>query len=723
MNSNPNANKLGGNILGRSNWLLNILLGLTAVLATYLVVTASLTETEQFIFGLFAFVSILVISKQSWGHARIVVMIVISILVTSRYMYWRITSTTDFVTPLDVFFGWGLVLAEIYTYFALLLGYLQTIMPLQRPSIPMSLDQKDWPIIDVMIPTYNESLSVVRTTILAAKAMDWPADKLRVHLLDDGRREEFRDYCNTVGVNYLTRDNNRHNKAGNLNAALKVTNGDYVLIFDCDHIPTRSYLQIAMGWFSKDPKLALVQSPHYLYSPDPFEKNLKIHNKVPNEGMLFYGLVQDGNDLWNASFFCGSCAILERKALMEVGGIAVETVTEDAHTALKLSRKGYNLAYLAIPQAAGLATESFSGHIIQRRRWARGMAQIFRIDNPLLGRGLSIFQRLCYTNAMLHFFYGLPRLVFLTAPLAYLIFGAEIFSASVFAVVIYAIPSIFIANITNSLIQGRFRHSFWNEVYETALSWYILFPVLLAMINPKFGAFNATAKGGTNKEDYVDWKSAIPIIILFLLNCTGIVAGVIRLTAGDVSDQIVATIGINLVWAVFNLIIISAAVNTALEARQVRKDTRLSRKLPATINLPDGKTIVCETVEFSQNGFELKISQPLDLPRDSKIMVSLFRGDKEVVLPCTVKRSGKAIGVLVDELTTEQQNGFVQTTFSRADNWINVWNVDSKDSLLRSFGEVMKYGILNLVPLFIHAFHDSLISMRQKNQRKPFKKS
>ena len=64
MNSNPNANMLGGNILGRSNWLLNILLGLTAVLATYLVVTASLTETEQFIFGLLAFVSILVISNQ-----------------------------------------------------------------------------------------------------------------------------------------------------------------------------------------------------------------------------------------------------------------------------------------------------------------------------------------------------------------------------------------------------------------------------------------------------------------------------------------------------------------------------------------------------------------------------------------------------------------------------------------------------------------------------------
>lgn len=94
------------------------------------------------------------------------------------------------------------------------------------------------------------------------------------------------------------------------------------------------------------------------------------------------------------------------------GGIAVETVTEDAHTALKMHRLGYSTAYLAVPQAAGFATESLGGHVGQRIRWARGMAQIFRVDNPLLGKGLRLPQRLCYVNAMLHFFYGLPRLIF-----------------------------------------------------------------------------------------------------------------------------------------------------------------------------------------------------------------------------------------------------------------------------------------------------------------------
>ncbi|MGS0755464.1 hypothetical protein ACVBEH_12705, partial [Roseateles sp. GG27B] len=156
---------------------------------------------------------------------------------------------------------------------------------------------------------------------------------------------------------------------------------------------------------------------------------------------------------------------------------------------------------------------SLSAHIGQRIRWARGMSQIFRIDNPLLGRGLQLGQRLCYVNAMLHFFYGLPRLVFMTAPLAYLLFGAQMFQAPGGMVLAYALPHILLSITANSRLQGRFRHSFWNEVYETVLAWYIAWPVLLALINPKLGSFNVTAKGGVIAKGYFDWRMAAPYVL------------------------------------------------------------------------------------------------------------------------------------------------------------------------------------------------------------------
>ncbi|MCS5947330.1 hypothetical protein LNP05_01165 [Klebsiella pneumoniae subsp. pneumoniae] len=61
------------------------------------------------------------------------------------------------------------------------------------------------------------------------------------------------------------------------------------------------------------------------------------------------------------------------------------------------------------------------------------------------------------------------------------------------------------ASLTNSKIQGKYRHSFWSEIYETVLAWYIAPPTFVALINPHKGKFNVTAKGGLVEEEYVDW--------------------------------------------------------------------------------------------------------------------------------------------------------------------------------------------------------------------------
>src|SRR5206468_3963165 len=210
-------------------------------------------------------------------------------------------------------------------------------------------------------------------------------------------------------------------------------------------------------WFLRDYRLGMVQTPHHFYSPDPFERNLSQFRSIPNEGELFHRLVQDGNDLWNASFFCGSCAVLRRKALNEIGGVAVETVTEDAHTALRMQRRGWGTAYINLPQAAGLATESLAAHIGQRIRWARGMAQILRIENPLFATGLTLSQRLCYFNAASHFLFAVPRLIFLTVPLFYLLFGVVNIYGYSLAVFAYALPHVALAHLTNARVQKRYR--------------------------------------------------------------------------------------------------------------------------------------------------------------------------------------------------------------------------------------------------------------------------
>lgn len=666
------------------------LAGLLGLFIFVLVFTIPLDFVGQVTFAVLAF-SIALLLRKVPGRLPTLTMIVFSVTASMRYLFWRITTTVDFMSTLDYVFGYGLLAAELYALAVLLLGYFQTAWPLERKPVPMPQDIAVWPSVDVLITTYNEPLDVVKQTVFAAMNMDWPADMMKIYVLDDGRRDEFRDFCAGIGVGYLTRDDNAHAKAGNINAALPRTTGEYLAIFDCDHVPTRSFLQISTGWFLRDEKLAMLQTPHFFFSPDPFEKNLDTFRAIPNEGELFYGVVQDGNDLWNATFFCGSCAMIRRTPLMEVGGIAVETVTEDAHTALKLNREGYNTAYLAFPQAAGLATESLSSHIGQRIRWARGMAQIFRVDNPLFGKGLQLGQRLCYANAMLHFFYGLPRLIFMTAPLAYLYFGAHVFQAGTAMIAAFALPHLMHASITNSRMQGRFRHSFWNEVYESVLAWYIFRPTLLAVINPKLGKFNVTSKGGVVDHAYFDWSIATPYILILVANLIGFIIGIGWLIVGRGAEN--STVVINMVWTAYNIIIGSASIAVASETRQVRRTPRVLASLPATITFSNGHTLVCRTEDFSQSGLGVLVPESLAVPLGEKIHLTISRDEEEASFPAEVVfRRGERLGVHFSSLTTLQQVKLSQMTFSRADLWAQNWGHGRRDTPMRAFGEVLRIG-------------------------------
>ena len=679
-----------------------VYLALAAVaVPVWLIITTPLSIGWQAMFGIGAWLVVSWLGRIE-GQLVSLMMMIMSMLASTRYLYWRVTETVAFGAAhrdaWDLFFACGLLAAEFYAYLVLFLGFFQVMWPLNRKPVPLPKDTSLWPKVDIFIPTYNEPMKVVRPTVLAALDLDWPEDKLRVYVLDDGRRDEFREFCEEVGVTHLTRPDSKHAKAGNINRALTKTDGDLVAIFDCDHIPTRSFLQVTVGWFLKDPKLSLIQTPHHFFSPDPFERNLGTFRKVPNEGELFYGLLQDGNDFWDATFFCGSCAIIRRDMMLEVGGIAVETVTEDAHTALKLHSKGYHSGYINIPQAAGLATESLSAHVGQRIRWARGMAQIFRVDNPLLKRGLTIGQRLCYANAMFHFFYGLPRLVFLTAPLSYLYFEAHIIEASALAIAAYALPHLVLANLTNSRLQGPYRHSFWAEVYESVLATYILGPTTLALINPKLGTFNVTAKGGMVEKEYFDRDIAAPYLVLLSLNLLGFGIGIMRLLFWNTHE--IDTVILNIVWTAYNLLIIGAALCVAWESRQIRTAIRVNTKVDAEVELADGRVIPGYTLDISEGGTAIRLARAVEGEVGDSVRCALAPEYRRVWIDCKVTRSaGDLMAMQFEEMSLDQERAMLYAIFGRADAWVN-WSEDRPiDKPGLAFREVLNFGVLGITRL------------------------
>ncbi len=665
-------------------------------------ISLHLSWQEQAILGGMTILVGLLANRLSTSRVITLALMLISMTATFRYGWWRVNLLIDFFSDesnkrvgLDAAFLLLLISAEIYTILIMLLGYLQTAWPLQRTPIALPTDDAEWPHVDLLIPTYNEPLSLVRYTALAALNIDYPPDKLHVYILDDGTRDDFSEFAAEAGVGYVTRAEHVHAKAGNINHALSMMDSPYVAIFDCDHVPTRSFLQMTLGWMLVDPILGMLQTPHHFYSPDPFERNLLQYKTIPNEAELFYGIVQDGNDFWNATFFCGSCALIRRSALDRVGGIATETVTEDAHTSLRMQRQGYNTAYINIPQAAGLATESLAAHVGQRIRWARGMIQILRTDNPLFGRGLKFSQRLCYFNAMIHFLYSVPRLVFLLAPLVYLLLGRTIIPGYWVAILAYAFPHLILASLTNSRIQGRHRHSFWNEIYESVLAPYILAPTLLALINPKLGKFNVTSKGNTLGQTQFDRKIATPTRWLLILNFCGLLAVPYRLFITDPEHP--GAVIMNMVWVIFNLVILGVAAAVALEQKQRRGSVRIEAELPVQVTMPGGRQIDTVTIDMSVGGASIKVPSDGHLAPDDVLKVAFpSNTGKEEIRAHVVGIVGETLRVAFQLNTIAEQEILTRALYSRADAWLESANVKEVDRPLISLGRVIvlsTYGI------------------------------
>ncbi|WP_293090643.1 UDP-forming cellulose synthase catalytic subunit [Moorena sp. SIOASIH] len=603
-------------------------------------------------------------------------LILLSAFTTLRYFYYRTRYTLNFEGWLNIVFCLLLYGAEFYAIATLFLAYFQTLKIKQRKAVNLeNKPQDEWFSVDIYIPTYNEDIEIVRKTTLAAVAIDYPADKKSVYVLDDGRkyperREKLRQMCEDLGSELLTRDNNDHAKAGNINTAFHNTKGDLVLILDCDHIPAKSLLKETVGFFF-NPKVSFVQTPHWFYNPDPFERNLLTEGRIPVGNELFYKVLQKGNDFWNAAFFCGSAAVIRKTHVMEIGGIATETVTEDCHTAFRLHSKGYESVYYDKIMVAGLAPEKFSAYIGQQVRWARGMAQILRLENPLFNRkvNLSLAQRLCYMSATSHFFFGFPRLMYAIAPTLFLLFGINSVKGLGFETLCYALPHVILSMQTNHIPYKHVRFSFWNEIFEFALSFQAGIVTILALINPKLGSFNVTDKGMNVTKRSFDFDSVKYLVLVAALAAAALFTVPLWLWLRPEDSQAVI---VNVFWSIFNLILLMAACLVAFEQPQLRRAHRMPRKLTAVIHTPH-QSWRGETVNISESGVQILLNKRPNIPDEIRVELEGDYGHKCLVRGRVMREvaMGEQVRLFVDfiNLTRTQQDDLVLVIYSDVNEW------------------------------------------------------
>lgn len=704
-----------------------VLFALTAWSATFI-----LSDDNQLLISAGVLAAVWLFSRPEKVAAEFnrVVVIVLGSYLSLRYWMFRTTATLAYTGLWDFVFLMLLYLAETYGIFTHLVGLFVNVAPIRRQSAPLPADRSLWPSVDVLIPTYNEPVEMVTLTLTACTQLAYAPGKLNVFVLDDGgttqkledadpakaaaarrRAAALKAAAASLGVHYLTRERNIHAKAGNINAALGATvatddhrrvaarhnpglgeprpAADLVLILDCDHVPTRDFLLHTAGFFLADEKLACVQTPHFFINPTPVEKNLGTAAISPGENEMFYGGIQLGLDFWNASFFCGSAALLRRRHLLEIGGLVEDTITEDAGTALRLHARGLNSVYLNKALVMGLSPESFDSFIIQRSRWAKGMLQILLLRNPLREKGLALPQRICYLNACLFWLFGFARLIFFLAPLMFLIFGLRIYNASLMQVLVYAVPHLLGSYFLSNYLYGKLRHPFYSELFEIIQGIYLVPAVLSVFLNPWSPRFRVTPKTISLEHD-VRTHLATPFYLMLLLNLLAFCAGaVLWLNQPALLD----TIAICLCWNTFNLFLVICCLGVVWERRQLRRSHRYATRAPVWLRAREGGARVAAFLrDLSISGLGVRLDAAVAPPAAALQLEASDSYGRRYVLPIEVLRvqdegGRKTLGCRfesADEAVRRQVVGFVFGDSSR-------WKYFAETRHLQAVGTVRAF--------------------------------
>ncbi|MBM0745331.1 glycosyltransferase (plasmid) [Phormidium sp. CLA17] len=629
--------------------------------------------------------------------------LVISILaiLTLRYLLWRSLSTLNLSTPLNGVFSLGLFFLELLTLTGTIIQLTLLVKVRSSQDDPegtrrpeadlLSMDVINGvftPSVDILVPTYNEPPFILQRTIIGCQALEYSPKT--IYLLDDTHRPEVQALAAELGCEYITRPDNLHAKAGNLNHALAYTSGELIVVFDADFVPTKNFLTRTVGFF-QDQRVALVQTPQTFYNPDPIARNLGLEHILTPEEEVFYRQIQPIRDSAGGVVCSGTSFVMRRSTLVETGSFVTESLSEDFFTGIRLAAQGHRLVYLNEKLSAGLAAESMADQALQRVRWAQGTLQAFFVkSNPLTIPGLRPVQRLAYLEGLLHWFTSISRVGFLLIPLAYSFLGVIPLRATGADILYFFVPYYLVNLSVFSWLNYQSRSALLADVYSVVLCFPLALTVIKTMLNPFGKGFKVTPKGTSSDHFFFNWQLALPLIIVFIASAFSLWINLgINLAIGmwqpgmsPVMAEKMKGFDLGLLWSIYNLLILGTSLLVLIDVP--RPNLHEWFDLHRTVRLHIGEQTFWGTtsaisevgaqVILTQAGFPM-VSQSLKgQATTTSIPVELEILENKLVLQgratCTsIKDEQSTVRVMFEQVSLKQQRQLVEMLFCRPGQW------------------------------------------------------
>ena len=543
-------------------------------------------------------------------------------LLMLRYVMWRVTETIPEPswTPEGI---WPLVFLAFELSAMLMLCI--TYLTLSRRTDRVQEVDRNLHLLDgtayrvaLFIPTYNEPKAVLQRTILGAMSQQYPG--VQVHVLDDKRRDWLRDYCDELGVGYLTRTDNAGAKAGNMNAGLATLRArgiepDFIGVLDADFVARPDFISRTLVLHLLHPEAGIVQTPQHFFNPDPVQMNLALTGIAPDEQRFFFDELMPSKDAWGTAFCCGTSSLIRVAALDRIGGFPTESVTEDMLMSLRMREAGWQTVYLNEPVTTGLAPEGLGEYVTQRHRWCLGFMQIFRDHyNPFSPRHrLGFMDRLHVLDTFMYWALSFPtRYLFLLAPGIYWVTGWLVIQASMPEILFYLAPWLVAHMTVMSWISRGSLQPILNDVTQLLVVPAAIHASVTGLFSRAKHKFTVTPKGELGDHITVDWQSMRPMLVLGAINLAAITMAAFpdfRPTL-PFEPRVV-----NLFWLVINLMIIALGALSCVELPRKRGQERfhVPSTLPAALDLDDGTTVPVHLVELSLSGCRVRPDQPMPM--------------------------------------------------------------------------------------------------------------
>ena len=632
---------------------------------------------------------------QATNGTRLVVKLILLVL-AARYFTWRTIATLNFSHPASTIFSLTLYVVEAISFFSCCLYTLQTIWSTSNQR-SMEADQYSQavlsgeylPSVDVLVPTYNEPDYIVRRTVIGCQAMEY--SNKTIYILDDTRRPSIKALAQELGCEYITRSDNTHAKAGNLNNALKHITGELVVPIDADFVPFKNFLTRTVGFF-QNPEVSLVQTPQYFYNPDYHTRNLGLENFLPNDLEHFYGLLQSNRDAGNSVICCGSSYVVRRSCLNAVGGYYTRCCVEDFQTSLRMLTQGFRLLYLNEVLSTGESTRTYSDFIDQRLRWLQGNFQVYFCGNDIpIWTKLNWIQKSYTISQFIYCLQSVLRAVFLLAPLCSAYLGISPFIATLPEVFYYFLP-FWLLHIAVYGWATNYRVSyFWNEVYETIFCFPALKRLWLIVRKPFAKASRATRKGIKADRKNYNFNHTLPLIILLALS--GLIIGLylvgVKLGVWLTLDESSAVL---IFWLLYNALLAGIAILSAIDQPVRRTMDRFPLQTICKITAEE-KVFWGYTQNLSESGARVSLITPVVALNTSHVEVTFLEYDFSVQAELVRSRAKKGkLGIALQfvQLETEQQRKLVEVLYTEATWWKQRKKPGNLDSFLAMIASIIQ---------------------------------